>query len=68
MKLKKLPQELKIPSPFTIINNLERIAEEEGHQRQLIFDTSSNKAWKIIEDIQKARRENSDAYWETIRI
>jgi len=68
MKLKKLPQELKIPSPFTIINNLERIAEEEGHQRRLIFDTPYDQVSDIVEDIKKARRENSDAYWESIKI
>ena len=59
---------LKIPSPFAIINNLERIAEEEGYQRRMIFDTPYDQVSDIVEDIKKARLENSEAYWETIKI
>lgn len=54
---------LKWPNPFCIHNNLEKIAEKEGHQRRLIFDTPFDEAARIITDMQKARYENNEAYW-----
>ncbi|MDZ4228524.1 MAG: hypothetical protein U1E54_04740 [Candidatus Levybacteria bacterium] len=56
------------PFSLGLEKNLERIAEKEGHTTRLLHWTDEELGWEIIEDIQKARMENSDAYWESVRI
>ena len=61
---------MNLPKPFSIGlgKNLEEIAEREGHNARLFHWTEEGQAGDILQDIQKARLENNEAYWESISI
>lgn len=63
-------KKLKLPKPFILglDKNLEKIAEQEGHNERLFTKTDYKLGIEILSDMHKARLENDKAYWESIRI